>query len=125
MMRFEIRRSPFLILSVMLVVAGCGQPVGRGTESSTGARPQTAADLETVLARADRADGQADHVVAQCAGCGLGMPGDAEYAQAVQGYELHFCSDQCKQYFTEDIEESLLALSLPDEAGAVDPSQTD
>ncbi len=55
-----------------------------------------------VLAAADAHDGTVDHVVSECAGCGLGMAGDPAHAVTHEGYELHFCSDSCKSTFEAD-----------------------
>jgi YHS domain-containing protein len=63
--------------------------------------PATPAAAE-VLAAADQHDGAADHVVSECTGCSLGMPGDAAHAATHEGYTLHFCSDSCKSAFEAD-----------------------
>ena len=54
------------------------------------------------MAKADAHDGTADHVVGECSGCGLGMPGDPNHAATHEGYTLHFCSDSCKSAFERD-----------------------
>lgn len=55
-----------------------------------------------LLAAADAHDGAADHVVHECAGCALGMPGAPEHVVKHAGYELHFCSESCKRGFEAD-----------------------
>lgn len=57
-----------------------------------------------VLAMADETDGALDKTVSQCAGCGLGMPGDPTHAVEHEGYELQFCSETCAANFSEDPE---------------------
>ena len=54
------------------------------------------------LAAADAADGTTDHVVSRCATCRLGMDGVAQYSATYAGYEMHFCSTECKQTFEQD-----------------------
>ncbi len=70
--------------------------------------------LKIVLAKADEFDGAADKIVSKCSSCGLGMDGKAEHAVSAHGYTLHFCSDDCKTGFSEDLDKSLLALKVPD-----------
>jgi hypothetical protein len=76
------------MLVSLLLLAACGAPAGEAQAS--------------VLASADAHDGSVDHVVHECTGCGLGMPGDAAHAVKHAGYELHFCSDGCKKGFEAD-----------------------
>jgi hypothetical protein len=64
----------------------------------------TVQDATSVLARADKADGTADHVVAKCAGCALGMDGNPLHAVTHEDYELHFCSETCAEGFSKDPE---------------------
>jgi YHS domain-containing protein len=64
--------------------------------------PTGTASAAPVLAAADAHDGATDHVVHECTGCGLGMPGDAAHAVKHEGYELHFCSETCKANFEKD-----------------------
>jgi len=68
------------------------------------------AEIEAILAAADPMDGTEDKVVHKCAGCNLGMDGKADYPVEVAGYELHHCSDQCRQRFVAKAEPNLLAL---------------
>lgn len=70
-------------------------------------------ELLAVLSAADQFDGESDHIVSKCPGCGLAMEGNAEHALHVADYELHFCSDTCKGMFSEHAEEALLALNVP------------
>jgi hypothetical protein len=62
---------------------------------------------ESVLAAADAHDGTVDHVVSDCASCGLGMPGDAAHAVRVGEYQVHMCSDSCKTLFEDGTGETL------------------
>jgi len=72
-----------------------------------------------VLAKADGMDGAEDMVIAKCPGCALAMEGNAEHAAHMGDYELHFCSEDCKNKFNESPVESLMAMQLPE----VDPSK--
>jgi len=115
-----------LFASVALF-AGCGHDAGEvhekaaaalhDTESDTEAEADAAVEvtpeLEAILASADGVDGEQDHVVANCPGCGLAMEGSADHAVHVGDYALHFCSDSCSDNFTGDLESSLVALNLP------------
>jgi len=57
---------------------------------------------EAQLVSADAADGTVDHVVTKCAGCGLGMAGDASHSTQVGEYELHLCSGSCLDSFVSE-----------------------
>ena len=72
-----------------------------------------------VLAKADGMDGAEDMVVSKCPGCALAMEGDAAHAAHMGDYELHFCSEDCKNKFNEAPVKSLMAMQLPE----VDPSK--
>ena len=61
-----------------------------------------ASSYEAQLAAADAVDGTVDHVVTQCAGCGLGMSGDPSHAAQIGDYELHLCSSSCQENFVAD-----------------------
>ena len=62
------------------------------------------------LATADAADGVEDKVARKCAGCALGMDGDAAHAISVDGTTLHLCSSMCKEYYVKDVEGNLAGL---------------
>jgi hypothetical protein len=124
------------ILAIVLLVvltAGCGtapQEEEAAVEASppgeaaveTSPRAEAGPDLDAdpaMLAKleaADALDGSTDKVVSRCPGCALRMEGDADYALDVHGYELHFCSDDCRDGFSEKVEEALLALTIPEES---------
>lgn len=70
------------------------------------------AQLETILATADMADGTADKVVSKCAGCKLGMDGKAEHAVLAHGYTLHFCSEACKARSEPDMNACISGLNM-------------
>jgi hypothetical protein len=112
------------------LLAGCGQQSPPPDEETASAPPAEAAapaeaatpasfemtaDLETKLAGADRMDGEEDKVVSRCPGCGLAMSGSDEHAMHVGDYSLHFCSEDCKGKFSEDLAESVLAMAIPEE----------
>lgn len=71
-------------------------------------------ELEAVLVKADLVDGTEDKVVARCPGCDFGMEGSAEHAVHAGDYELHFCSEKCKDAFSEDLAGSLMAMAFPE-----------
>jgi YHS domain-containing protein len=77
------------MITLLLLACGSTAPAGE-------------ANAATVLAKADAHDGTTDHVVHECGGCGLGMPGDPAHAVKHEGYELHFCSETCKGTFEKD-----------------------
>ena len=114
-----------LLSTVML--AGCGESRTYGEAAAAGAAadPQAqeatpasfemTAELESKLAAADLVDGEQDHVVSRCPGCSLAMEGSQEYALPIGDYSLHFCSDSCLEKFDDDLEESVVALAIPEE----------
>jgi YHS domain-containing protein len=88
------------VLIWAMVGAAAFAACGKGAARPVGDRP-TEAEASRLEA-ADAADGVKDHVVAKCAVCGLGMDGKPEHASRYAGYELHFCSDECKETFDHD-----------------------
>ena len=102
----------FLALTIALVVAtlGCTTSGQYSSKQSTMTDEEVQAAVATLLARADLADETEDHVVEQCAGCGLAMPGSPDHTLQVQDYEMHFCSDDCYGHFADDPDEAILAL---------------
>jgi hypothetical protein len=102
----------------ILAVTGCGEP---GGPSSVVSQPAASApdtlrevvvtpEMAEALAKADARDGQSDKIVSLCASCALGMDGSKEHSLRVGEYVMYFCSDDCKQAFSEDIPKSVLAL---------------
>jgi len=87
----NMRNDALLIVACCAVaLAGChGASVQPG---STGGEALT-------LAAADAADGTVDHVISKCATCRLGMDGVAQYTATYGGYEMHFCSAECRSSF--------------------------
>jgi len=113
-----------LVLPLAAAFVGCaeqtaGPEAAAGdttrTEAATPAAFEMTEELESKLAAADRVDGEEDKVVSRCPGCGLAMPGSDEYALAAGDYSLHFCSDSCKGRFEKDLQESVMALAVPEE----------
>lgn len=94
-----MRTTLALVLIGALAIAACGKTETPGTAAKTGG-------LEVVddamLAAADLADGQKDHVVSKCAVCKLGMDGLAEHTSRHKGYEFRLCSAHCKETFDYD-----------------------
>ncbi len=113
-------------VTVLIFVAGgiactqqeAGPSVGADKTDETIAQtnPVSKVELRFVLAKADQVDGTEDHVVSKCPGCALAMDGKEDHALEVEDYELHFCSDRCRDGFTENTAEAVMALTVP-EAG--------
>jgi hypothetical protein len=81
---------------MFLLILGCG---ARQPDPVPSDEPPS---MTGVLIQADAADGAIDQVVAQCAGCGLGMSGNPLYAAEHDEYELHFCSSSCLDGFSDN-----------------------
>ena len=122
-MRAISNENLLLGLLLCLAVAGCGgggetaeaEPVADAPPPPT---PVEELTLEARLALADAADGATDEVVHRCAACKLGMDGSAEHTVAYGGYEMHFCSEGCAERFQQNPEETIFALSFPEEPAA-------
>lgn len=67
---------------------------------------------EAILAKADAMDGTTDHVVSKCGMCALRMDGNDAHVSKVGDYELHFCSEECKESFDENAEEAILTFAV-------------
>ena len=105
-----------IALLMAILFAGCsrGQEPSASApaaDSASGAPSQQALGL---LAKADAADGTADKILNKCVICMLGMDGSPEHSASYGGYQLHFCSEHCKETFTRNPEQSLLALEFPE-----------
>jgi len=100
-------------LFIGLLACGASGPSEGGAPSDPGSSSGAG-----VLAAADAHDGAEDHVVSECAGCMLGMPGDASHAVEHEGYELHFCSATCKEGFEADPEAGVKRLESVVEPGS-------
>jgi YHS domain-containing protein len=98
---------------VVAVLLACGPSADEKPPRAPALSP---AKVEARLAAADAADGRVDKVVSRCASCGLGMEGDAQHASTYAGYELHFCSAECKQRF--DADPAKIIAKLPDKPAA-------
>jgi hypothetical protein len=77
-----------------LGLVACGGQAGEQVAAQTAA--------SAILAKADAHDGKVDQVVSECAMCGLGMAGDPANDHQHEGYELHFCSSDCRDNFAAD-----------------------
>ena len=111
----------FLVLTLIAlgtVIVGCGNP-GPGPEAPNAIAAMSPEELDAAVARllvkADRADDTEDQVVERCLGCGLGMDGSPDHVVQVHGYEIHFCTEACKERAGEDIDQAILALGDSDE----------
>jgi hypothetical protein len=130
------------MLMAAFVIAGCGSQEGgdghgeathaeashgEATQDTHAAEPAKAMDWSeaemAILVHADEADGATDHVIAKCASCMLHMDGKAEFAMQAGDYEMHFCSEKCKESFAEDMHASLQKLSMPEEGGEEEAHQ--
>jgi len=90
-----------LTLSFVLTVACGGEAPSEPVAASN--EPYVMSDADAaILAKADAHDGTVDHVVSECAVCGLGMEGDPAQAVTVGDYEVHMCSETCKGHFEEN-----------------------
>ena len=105
-----MRMSLTMGLVVALLLVGCGKK--ERNEPETPVVIEASPELEAKLAVADLADGTEDQVVAQCPGCGLAMEGTDDHVTQVADYSIHFCSDRCKDSFSEDPEGMLMALAV-------------
>jgi len=116
------RTTPALCLSVlgMTLILGTSACRKESTDSTASAgAPATgakAADLPAEvtakLAKADALDGATDHVVSKCGMCNLRMPGSDAHKTMIGDYELHFCSDHCKESFDKDANKAVLAFKI-------------
>jgi YHS domain-containing protein len=71
--------------------------------------------VKAILAKADALDGDEDHVISKCAACMFAMDGDPEHMIEFMGYEMHFCSEECKAAYEEgDVKQLVLALKVPE-----------
>ena len=111
-----MRVSLTLGLVVALSLVGCGKE--EPNEPETPVVIEASPELAAKLAGADLADGTADRIITQCPGCGLAMEGTDDHVSQVADYSIHFCSDSCKDSFSEDPEGMLMALVVEGEAEA-------
>jgi YHS domain-containing protein len=103
-----MRIAAVCVLLGAIVLGACGPGAG----PAPGAVRATEAEAGKLQA-ADAADGTNDHVVAKCAVCGLVMDGTSEHVSRYAGYELHFCSAECKETFDHDPHAVLVRLPAP------------
>lgn len=114
----------FVLMTALVLLVGCSgggygesasKPADK-TEASTGQADvaiEISPEAAAVLAMADLADGDEDHVVSKCASCNLAMDGKAENALKVGEYEMYFCSDTCSRRFRENTEAAVLSIPQP------------
>ena len=83
--------------------------------------PAAAANLSPIteetlakLAKADAKDGSVDKVVHRCAGCSLGMDGEAKWPLQVQDYMMHFCKQACLDRYAKDPAKAIAAMKIKD-----------
>lgn len=105
----------FSIMLIAVIWVGCErQPDGSASETPEALAVEPSPEALVILAKADVADGSEDMVVDKCLTCSLGMAGEAEYAVTFGPYELHLCSDACRNKFKADPEQAVLAVKLPE-----------
>jgi YHS domain-containing protein len=118
--------SLWILFVAVLAVTGCGggtdtadavvseaADAAETIDEAAGMAPEEMQEaVQAILAKADEQDGQADRVVSKCIACALMMDGEAEYHAEHAGYELHFCSEHCRDTFTENADQALLAVDL-------------
>ncbi len=92
-------RSILVAMAAAALLASCGRPQSASSERPAALTPT---QTEARLAAADLADGTPDKVVSKCANCRLGMAGGSQHVSTYAGYELHFCSADCKKEFDAD-----------------------
>jgi YHS domain-containing protein len=89
-------------------VGSCGvEPLQNDLERSPATLSAAAVEA---LEKADAADGTTDKVVTKCVTCRLHMEGRSENVTSYGGYELRFCTADCKAFFEKDPETVLLNL---------------
>jgi YHS domain-containing protein len=95
-----MRATVLILMAGVITFAAC-QKAEVGQPASA---PEVAVQVsdDARLAAADAADGATDHVVSKCATCRLGMDGVPAHTVSYAGYELHFCSAECKEAFEKD-----------------------
>jgi YHS domain-containing protein len=104
----RVRVAATCALIATVILSACG----RGTGPTTDAARLTEVEAAK-LAVADAVDGTKDHVVAKCAVCKLAMDGNTERVSRYAGYQLHFCSQECKKTFDHDPRAVLRRLPMP------------
>ena len=85
-------------------------------------KPEAAAEAPTVdlakvtalLAKADALDGTEDKVVTKCAACMLSMDGKPEHKLTAHEYTMHFCAQGCADRFGQNLDQSILAMKIPE-----------
>ena len=111
------------LAAVSILMVGCAgqeaQETGITEESPAVVEEAVTLDAEaeaalaTLLAKVDMIDGAEDHVISKCPGCALQMDGSADHVIELVGYNMHFCSTDCKGKFEENTAEMVLAMEIP------------
>jgi len=84
----------FLVGCSLFLLAGCEKQPATVAPVVPAAPAPVTADMVAKLVKADAADGKTDKVVEKCAGCALGMAGNAAKSVKAGEYTLHLC-DHC------------------------------
>lgn len=111
-----------------LFLAGSSVLFGCSTKKEAPQPPSTAAaapaadapadivvtpEMATILTEVDAKDGQSDKTVSLCASCALKMAGSPEHSLKVGEYTMCFCQDTCKEAFSKDIPQNVVAMAQP------------
>jgi YHS domain-containing protein len=109
-----MKRSNFYLLIGSFLMLGCSQPEPPKVPSKP-ATESKAADPKVLmkLVAADRLDGKEDKVIEKCYVCGLGMDGEAKFAETVHGYKAHLCSETCQHHFHDESDKIILETEVP------------
>jgi YHS domain-containing protein len=125
--RLKIVISCLALIAVAVLLVACGgyEKTEAVAEEATEAVAEVAAeavepmtlDAETqgkvtaVLAVMDAADGTTDMKVSKCM-CGMTVDND-DHASHIEGYDVRFCSVDCKDMFDKDAAASVLGMATP------------
>ena len=90
------------------------EPAKEAVTAAKETEATAAGAVEAKLVAADSYDGTADKIISKCPSCNLMMDGKAEHTAEHAGYEIRFCTADCKTGFEKDIEKSLMALVVPE-----------
>lgn len=115
-----------LSLFAAAVIAGCKksddseaiEPQEQDETAAVDQLPPLATDpanqevIQSKLALADLADGEADKVIRKCPMCMLRMHGSEDLAVDYAGYSVHLCSEHCKEAFEKDPVAAIIALKV-------------
>lgn len=97
----------------LLVLPACRKETPKTQRAVVEVSAEALPRVNAKLAAVDAMDGTPDKVVSKCAGCGLAMDGKPQFVLAVGDYDMHFCSEHCRNDFTSETADKVLALDVP------------